>query len=175
MKKTMALVMALAAASLVTSDLIAQEPAPAETTLLEEATQLNRTLAQIASLLQKHVESQDSELLIKRIELSGRRLIPMKERLRKANTELADLESQEADIVGMLEAQKEEMARDGGAAEADPYQVMSMEQMERRVEAIPGKTQELAREIMELENDVAVHEEDLKILEEVIDARLGLR
>ena len=31
------------------------------------------------------------------------------------------------------------------------------------------------REIMELENDVAVREEELKIFEEAIDSRLGLR
>ena len=152
MKTSTALAAALAATALVTSYLTAQEPAAAEeTTLLEEAVRLNRTLAQIASLLQKQVKGQDTELLIQRIELSGRRLGPMKERLRQARSALTDLEDEELNLAGVLEAMREEMAREGEAEEAEPYQVMQLEQMERRAEAIPERRRELGREIMELE------------------------
>ena len=175
MKKSMAFLTALAAATLVTSDLTAQEPAAAESTLLGEAVKLNRTLAQIASLLEKHVESRDTELLIKRIELSSGRLGPMKERLRQARAELTNLGDEEVHLVGMLEAQKEEAARKGEAAEANLYEAVQLEQIELRLEALPERKRELGREILELENDVAVQEEDLKVLEDAIDSRLGLR
>ena len=174
MKKSTVFV-AVTTAALVATCLMAQEPASVDKTLLDEATRMNQTLAQIASLLQKHVEAQDTDLLIKRFELSGRSLIPQKERLRKARESVADLDAEEADLAGVLEAQEEELASEGLDAESEPYHKLQVSQMERRVEAIQERRQTLAREIMELENEVAAREEDLAILRDAIDSRLGLR
>lgn len=174
MKKSTVLI-AVFAAAVVTSYLTAQEPAPAETTLLDEARQMNKTLAQISKLLQKHVEAQDTDLLIKRFELSGRSLIPQKERLREARESVADLDPEEANLLGVLEAREEELARKGVDAESEPFHDMQTDQMERRIEAIGKRRQSLAREIMVLENEVAAQEEDLALLEDAIDSRLGLR
>ncbi len=150
----------------------AQESAPAEATLPAELARLNSTMQEIVKLLKQQIEGQESGLLIKRIELSGRTLIAKKERLRKVRSEAASLEEEEESLVQYLEAVEQELAE---ATENDAHQQMQLMTMEQRLKYAKRRRQELARELMVLENDVAAEEEDMEILEAALDERLGLR
>ncbi len=150
----------------------AQESALVETSIPEELARLNLTMQEIVKLLKQQVEGQDTSLLIKRVELSGRTLIAKKERLRKVKSEAADLEEEEESLTQLLEAFEQQLSE---MTENEVHQQMQMGSMEQRLKSVKRRRQELARELMVLENDVATGEEDMAVLEAVLDERLGLR
>lgn len=150
----------------------AQEPAKVEASLQEQLARLNVTMQEIVTLLEQQVEGQETSLLIKRVELSGRALIAKKERLRKARSEAARLEEEEESLAPMLEAVEEELSE---ANETGAFSKMQLTQLEQRLKSVQRMRQELARELMVLENEVSTAEEDVEVIEAVLDERLGLR
>lgn len=167
----------LLVAALWAADARAQEPSPEPPSLQQEIARLNVTLKEIAGLLAKQLEGQETDLLIRRIELGSRSLEPRKERLRLAKASLTDLQGEEKNLVRTLEIMEEQRSKqlDAGGGESEPWETLQLQQMEDRVETVKRRQQELKREILELENDVAAREEDMRLLEQVIDSRLGLR
>ncbi len=150
----------------------AQDSTPVGAPVQEELARLNSTMLEIVTLLKKQVEGQETSLLIKRAELNGRNLIAKQERLRKARREAADLEDQEVSLARILETVEQELSE---AAENGAHQQLQLDQMEEQLKSVKRRRQDLARELMMLENDVSSEEEDMEVLEAVLDERLGLR
>ncbi len=157
---------------LVPADSAAQEPAPVETALEEQLVLLNSTMQEIVKLLEQQVAGQEASLLIKRVELGGRTLIAKKERLRKIKKEAAGLADEEESLGQLLEVFEQQLAETTESEEQMEMQLLSMTQ---RLTTVKRRRQELTRELMVLENDVAAEEEDMEILEAALDERLGLR
>ncbi len=164
----------LAAAWLLTMTAVAgaQDAALTEVPIQEELARLNTTLQEIVKLLKMQVEGQETSLLIKRAELNGRTLIAKQERLRKARREAADLEDQEVSLTQIVEVFEQELSE---AVEDGASQRLELDQMELQLKSVKRRRQDLARELMVLENDVSSEEEDMEVLEAVLDERLGLR
>ncbi len=155
----------------------AQEPALEESGLQQEVARLNGIMKEIAGLLLQQVEGQETDLLLRRSELANRGLGPAKERLQEARAELNGLEDEERNLAmmqEMFEAQKAELRGVGESPEEEQVGVQ-LEQIEERLEVVETRKRELRREMTELENGVQSREQDLRLLEELIDARLGLR
>ncbi len=150
----------------------AQDAALTEVPIQEELARLNTTLQEIVKLLKMQVEGQETSLLIKRAELNGRTLIAKQERLRKARREAADLEDQEVSLTQIVEVFEQELSE---AVEDGASQRLELDQMELQLKSVKRRRQDLARELMVLENDVSSEEEDMEVLEAVLDERLGLR
>ncbi len=149
----------------------AQEP-PAETSLAAELARLSSSMREIVKLLERQVEGQETSLLIKRVELSGRTLIAKKERLHKARSEAVSLGEQEEGLARLLETLGSELSE---TAEDDAQQQMQLDMMEQQLRSVKRRRQDLERELMVLENEVAIEEEDMEVFEAVLDERLGLR
>ncbi len=150
----------------------AGEPAPTEATVQQELAVLNRTMKELASLLEQQLHGQETSLLIKRVELSSRTLIAEQERLRKVRSEAAKLAEQEVSFARLLEAIEQEQSE---TAEAEGYEQSQVEQMELRLNSVKRRRQDMERELMVLENVVATAEADMEMLEAILDERLGLR
>lgn len=147
--------------------------APSGATLEEHLARLSGSLQEIVTLLERQVEGDETNLLIKRIELSDRSLAAKKERLRRMREEAANLQEKELSLSGILEASEEQEV--AGTLEMDAAQQVMLDQMEERVRSIARRRQDIERELAVLENEVRIEEEDMEILESVLDDRLGLR
>lgn len=144
----------------------------ANASLEEHFAQLNATMREIATLLQRQVKGEESNLLIKRIELSGRSLSAKKDRLRKLRGEAANLKEKELSLTSALEAGEQEL---NDSLENDRVQQVMLEQLEERVRSVKRRRQDLERELVVLESEVRVEEDDVEVLEAILDERLGLR
>ena len=175
--KRSALIMTVAMSLATPLWVAAEEPRTAETEVGQELARLNLVIQEIASLLRKQVEGQETDLLIQRLELSQRTLDASRQRLRNARALLAEVELEEASLARRLEAHQEAVSKQEseGLSEPNPFELLLADEMELEIEAKRSQQRELAREIIELENEVAVREEDQDLIEEVVDARLGLR
>ena len=165
------------ALSLSTPSVQAQEPASEPPGLQQEVARLNGTMKEIVRLLEKQIEGQETDLLIRRSQLSNRSLGPAKERLRQARVDLTRLDDEEtsyAQAMEMYESERPQL-RDATDPEEARRMAAQVEQMKERLEVLETRRQELKREIAELENGVLSREQDMRLLEELIDARLGLR
>ena len=174
--RTTALVLIVMAAVAGAGPLCSQEPPAAEPTLQEEIARLNLTMRDIVALLEKQVDGQETSLLIKRIELSSQTLSSKQEALRDARADVMRLGEEETLMARRIELVGEALdSRETAGDEVNPYELMQLEQMEAELKSVERRRQDLSREIMELENDVASGEEDMRILKAVLDDRLGLR
>lgn len=151
----------------------AEETAPAGATIGEHLARLNGSLQEIVTLLERQVEGDETNLLIKRVELSDRSLATKKDRLRRLREEAANLQEKELSLSGALEASEEQEL--AGTLEVDAAQQVMLDRMEARVKAVARRRQDIERELAVLENEVRLEEEDMEILESVLDERLGLR
>ncbi|MCP3964120.1 MAG: hypothetical protein GY719_40335 [bacterium] len=155
--------------------LTAQETEPAPSSLAEEMSALNVTMKEIAALLEKHVAGQETDLLIKRVDLANRALISRREELGQARAEVTRLSEEVEPMRVNLEAWQEDMDRANVDDEVRKNMRFEMERAEKRLEPLEARRKELERQVIELENEVMAHEEDMRILEDVLDERLGLR
>ncbi len=173
--KTVILILAFTAILAPALDLTAQVAEPAAGGLEAEMKALNVTMKQIAGLLAKHVAGQETELLIQRVELANRALISRREELAGTRAEVARLSEEEAPLRLNIEAYQEGMSRAGATHEVKETLRGEVARLEKRLQPLESRRKELERRVIELENLVLTHEEDMRVLEDVLDERLGLR
>ena len=150
----------------------ADETVAAGASLQEHLAQLNVTMREIATLLQRQVEGDETNLLIKRIELSDRSLSSKKDRLQKLREAAANLKEKEISLAGALEAAEQEVNE---SLENDGMQQVMLEQLEERWQSVKRRRQDHEREVTVLESEVRVEEDDVRVLESILDDRLGVR
>jgi len=178
-RNTLAIVVVAALALLMGGAAVSQQPAPpkAEPDLATTLTELNRSVKEIASLLRQHLEKQDADLLMKRMEISARHLAQQEQVLRSAVAERDSL----TDAMRELQVRADQMRAEMDEAPAVGAQNRNeeMERLKSEFELRQGLLKEkLAvadRKVMEMENDVAQFRDEIRAWQELVDARLGLR
>jgi chromosome segregation ATPase len=153
-----------------------EEPAPPEqVSPQEELRRLNATLREIADLLRQHLERQETDVFLRRLDLSYQRLAPLENELRSARSEKEGVAAEMENMAHMLAAAEEQIEQESSVLEGDDGSQRMKREIEARVEQLKRREWQLEQQIVELENRLARRLEDVQALEEWIDERLGLR
>ena len=143
--------------------------------LLQEVAGVNSSLQRLVALLDILVGQQETDILLKRIEMKTSRLIPLETSLRSAKANLGDANAQFEQMSGMKdewESGLREAVRDGKDQEAEELRRM-IEQVAPAVTAQDTLRNELERRIRELEDEIAELQRDIDVLDERLAERLG--
>jgi len=136
------------------------------------------SLQEITILLAAALEHQELSVLMSRIELKQRRLQPLETALLNARKErrgMTEEEAHHADMLEMFEDQAGTHANDPEAMEREDLMKQEASRSRKRLDRLASLIDALDLRIIELEDDLARNEDDIAILEELIDERLGLR
>lgn len=153
-----------------------EEPtATEEVSPQEELHRLNQTLKEIADLLRQHLERQETEVFLRRLDLSYQRLAPLENELRSARSEKESVASEQENLTNMLASAEEQIERESSTLEVDSGTQQMKREVEARIEQLKKQEWQVEQRIVDLENRLARRQEDVQALEEWIDERLGLR
>jgi len=134
--------------------------------------EMRRSLHDIATLLAAALGHQELSVLMSRIELKQRRLQPLEDSLRKARGDLENTKEERNHLADMLEMFREQAGKEGPDAETLGTEI---ERGRKQLDRLEEREATLHQRIIELEDDLARNGEDIATLEEMVDARLGLR
>lgn len=146
--------------------------------LQRELAGMRLSLQEITILLAAALEHQELSVLMSRIELKQRRLQPLETALLNARKErrgMTEEEAHHADMLEMFEDQAGTHANDPEAMEREDLMKREASRSRKRLDRLASLIDALDLRIIELEDDLARNEDDIAILEELIDERLGLR
>jgi len=180
MTRRVSLVVAVVAAVALSTASIAlpQEPAPPQATdLAVSMAELNASMKQIASLLREHLDKQEADLLMKRMEFSSRALASQEQLLRSAVNDRDGLVQEMKELqlrLDQIQAESDRAPGAGARPSEDEFRRMSME-FELRQGLYKEQLAAAEQKVMELENDVMKYRDEIRIWQELVDARLGLR
>jgi len=148
------------------------EAPPPVPDLGRELARLNATLSDIRSLLERQLETQNLDLLMKRMELAAAQVSDAESRLGRAAASLESLEEESAALTDRLAVVEAELLR--GDAEGDPGAMAGfVAQLESTLERIEDRLRDKRLEIAGLENLLASKERDLRDWQELLDRRLA--
>jgi hypothetical protein len=154
----------------------AAEPEP-EPTLQEEVARLNASLERIVQRMDEFLGGQQADLLMKRLEIHQSRLAPTEALLERSRRMLEDI-GEELEIWksrhAIMENDWEEQERSGNPPSDAEKERMNME-FQSHYDLLLSRQEAEYRRSQELENDLAASREDMAILEEMLDEKLGLR
>jgi len=140
--------------------------------LVEEVHRINVTLQAIQQLLEKQVETQSLDLLLKRSDLAARELSQFESRLRKAEDERRSLASDKARIETQIKAMEAELDSNSPKLEEEEMDFITA-QIEGERTRTNQRLAELDREITELQNQLAARRKELQGWRDLTDRRLG--
>jgi chromosome segregation ATPase len=156
----------------------ATEPAGGDR-VARELAGLNRSLESVVAVLERLERKQDLALLLRRIELKERRLLPREQALRSSSSTLENMRSDLEQLRHYRESVREQISsaiREGAVGpEADEIMAGLRRQEAEAVNLLDSRTKEvealeLRRQV--LEDEVAEQREEVEILEERLDAFL---
>ena len=180
MKKLIAVLVAAALPALGSlGTAAAQEPPPADPTvlLLQEVTELNTSMKEIADLLRQAVDRQQTALLLQRLQLKSRGVAPLEEGLRRARSEqegvATSLAQLEQHLEFLEERRRDQEERQGLVAE-DSDLKMEERQMTLELNLLEEKLSMLNQRIFDLENDLLNRQSEIRDWEDYLDDQLGL-
>jgi chromosome segregation ATPase len=180
MKKLIALLIAGALPALGSlGTAAAQEPPPADPSalLLQEVTELNASMREIADLLRQAVDRQQTALLLQRLQQKSRGMGPLEEALREARSEQENVATNLAQLeqhFEFVEERRREAEERQGLLAEDPNMEMQERQMTLERNLLEEKLASLNQRIFDLENDVLNRQSEIRDWEEFLDDRLGL-
>ncbi len=144
----------------------AADPAP----LVDELADLNRSVDRLAGLLERLIQHQRVDLLIKRIELRDRRIEPMQRRVRslESDVESAESEIRQLETMGeQFEQQRREELREGtGLGESDAQRMRN--ELELMLKVQNERLDEARRRLRAAEDELAENREDIVVLDELL-------
>ncbi len=154
-----------------------ESPAADETSLGSELKSLNETMRQIADLLRRHLETNEVDVYLKRLELGRQKLAPTESELRSAKSRREGVEDERKSLAAMLSNLEEESDREDVSAldDSEDQNARMRRELETHLERLKDKSWDLEQKIIVLENELARQKEDVEALEAWIDERLGLR
>ena len=147
-------------------------PQPVAAEVPAQLAQLNQTLAEIADLLERNLEGQRLGLVMARIQMSSGRSTGAEEQLATARTTRADLQNQKAKMEGQLQIFADRMDTGQVDMTAEQIEVMADESA-LQIYLLKKRIRRMDREIMELENALARHQQDLDDWQALIDRHLS--
>jgi len=152
---------------------VAQQPA-AEPDLAREMAGVNRSLEQMAAMLERLLENQKTDLVLKRIEMRERRIAPLETELRERHGELVTSQA-ELDRLEDLKEDWNDRLRE--AARTDENAAIELRVMQQQFEQAHGKqnSRHLALEerVRQLEDELAEGREVIQDLEALLLERIG--
>lgn len=146
--------------------------ASAEESVGRELVRLNRSLEEIVTLLKQSVEHQELNLLIQRVELSGRRLSSLEDELARVRSSLDGFEEERVRLEAMRE--QLESVQDPAREEAEDIE-RQVQDLDFALKLLKDQSWNREQRKLDLEGKISTLEEDLQALEGVLDERLGLR
>jgi len=156
----------------------AQEPAaPAERELSSQVEELNRTLHEIADLLRKHLEGQQVDQLMKRIDMQTRSLAPLEQELRDARAERHGVAESLREIeahVEFLDEQMRDTAQQPISMDDSSY-AAERKRLAVQVELLRERLEASDATVYELEDRLQARRNEIRAWEELVDEALGLR
>ncbi|RMH15523.1 MAG: hypothetical protein D6696_20535 [Acidobacteria bacterium] len=147
----------------------APPPAP---DLTAEVAGLRQSVEELVALLRDYRADQQLELLMKRLELAGTQLVPVRQELAKVRGE-KDLAAQEVERLETLRETFEQQR--GDDEENEERWAMMLEQFEGQLRAAKDKVFALEQRQLTLEAEMAEERQKVDLLEDLIDRELGLR
>lgn len=162
-------------AAVATVSVAQQTPAAGQAErLVEEVAGLNRNLDRLVLLMEQAMDYQRVDLLIKRIELGERRMLPVAEDLRSARREVEDVETDIKRYDEMLEhheATLRDEIRRGVDAPDSPTRQM-LDELRRVAEVEGARLDHVRDRVHRLEDELAEGRKELIILDEQLRALL---
>jgi len=155
---------------------IAQQPA-GETEaaqVLDQLTQINQALKRIADSLEGQLDGQRLDLMLKRLEVSERRVAVLQEQVQEAQASRSLLEDQKA----RTELQLSEMADRIAAGDlelSDTEAETVVTQMELDLEQSSARIAELDRQLVGLENELTRARKEIRDWQNFVDRELAGR
>lgn len=155
-----------------------QEAIPGtESTVVDELTQLNGSLTRLVEMMEEFLEGQEADLLMKRLEILQRRLLPTQDELQRTRR---NYESTVEEIDALQtryelfqkSIEEEEVA--GQAPSERTHAIVTME-YESQIQSLTGRRDRLWLQLDALEQRVAWSRDNIANLEALLDEKLGLR
>jgi chromosome segregation ATPase len=160
------------------TDAMGQQPGDAEiAAVAQELAALNRTMADIASLLRAQAERSEVELLLTRVELAQRAIAPREAQLETARSQLARLTQEDALLQAEYDRidQRARSAGQPGSEVTDEQIQQERLQLDTHLKLRKDQIRSVQQRVIDLENELAGQQRALATWEEEIDRRLGLR
>ena len=150
---------------------------PAPGGLEEQVAQLNHSLDRIASMLEQVLDVQQADLLMKRLQLLQARLAPGERDLTRAVEDYSDREEESVALRDRWKAMEAQIREEEKAGDPDAARDLEMIRLdfEAQTASVQRRLDAAYLRVQELENGLAASREDIAILEELLDERLGLR
>ncbi|MBI3447667.1 MAG: hypothetical protein HY049_01915 [Acidobacteria bacterium] len=138
---------------------------------------LNRSIQEIASLLREQLKKQQTDLLMKRVDIKERALSARETELRGATAERNGLGDALKGIQARSEQLGEEIGREErpGARKPDSESSRERAGLDLQEKLFKDKLAAAEQRVSELENDVARYRDEIRTWEELVDSQLGLR
>lgn len=138
---------------------------------------LNRSVQEIAALLREQLKKQQADVLMKRMEISGRALSTQEQELRSAVAARSTITDALREIQARIEQLKDVVGREAPGGVRRPENELSREgsELDLREKLLKDRLAAAEQRVIELENDVAKRRDEIKLWEELVDAQLGLR
>jgi hypothetical protein len=145
--------------------------------LAKEIRDLNRSIQDIASLLREQLKKQQADVLMKRMEISGRALSELEQELRGAVAERNSLSDGLKEVQARMDQLKDEatLGSPAGSRPPDPGLIHEGAELALRERLVKERLAAAEQRVSELENDVAKRRDEIKGWEELVDTQLGLR
>jgi peptidoglycan hydrolase CwlO-like protein len=142
--------------------------------LVEQLEGLNRSLGHLVVLMERSLDNQQVDQLLKRINLRDSRLAPLESELRRAEREVEEHETWVAHMKTELE-ETEERLREATRTGNEPDAVSAREMVEQIRSIIEGQEKQrdtLHERVRRLEDELADGRDELAVLEEMLRERL---
>ncbi len=140
--------------------------------LQQELSGMRRSLDELVALVAATLDQQQMSVLMRRIELKQRGLQPLQTSLDRARRDREAMQEEHRELTGMEDMFRRNLDPD----DPDSQNMrMQLQQMTQRIENLMESMESLDLRIIELEDDLADEQNDILILVDMVDERLGLR
>ena len=142
--------------------------------LSAQLSQIQRVLERIADSLEGQLDGQRLDLMLKRLEVSERRVAPLQEQVRKAQAERSLLQDREERAKLQLSEMADRIAA-GKLELTDSEAEAVVAQMELDLEQLGSRSSELDRQLVGLENELTRVREEIRDWQDYVDRELADR
>ena len=153
---------------------LAQPSSESTPDLAREVEALRRSVERAVVLLDRALAHQGAQLLLKRIELKERRVVPLESELRRARDELAGAESEIERLEIMLDNAEDSVSEDirAGTDRADSENREMKSGIEHALVYARAQVETELDRVRRLDDDLSERLEKIEILEDSLERRL---
>ncbi len=141
--------------------------------LMNEVSGVNQSLKDLVVLLQQHLGDNETELIMKRIELKASQLAPLEDDLRQARSSLSSMETETAQMKMILEQVERRMEDHQAGGTQEDHRMF--EELTLQMKVIEDRRWSLEQKALDYEQDLKEGRERIEAWEELVDTRLNLR